>query len=146
MFSKHHYLDHAHNNAARVYVAYINDEIAGFISVLPQPGFVKNAWRVHRLVVLPDYQGIGIGIRMLNDIGELYKIEGLLMRIQSSTPSLLNALNRPGSGWNCLTYGRAKSKGGYTENIKKKAGKKITLSNLIGRMSASFYYVGQKQK
>jgi len=35
----------------------VNDEIAGFISVLhfPHPK-VKNMKKVHRLVVLPDYQ------------------------------------------------------------------------------------------
>jgi GNAT superfamily N-acetyltransferase len=29
-------------------------------------------YRVHRLVVLPDYQGIGLGKRLLNFIAELY--------------------------------------------------------------------------
>lgn len=29
-------------------------------------------YRVHRLVVLPDYQGIGLGKRFLNFIAELY--------------------------------------------------------------------------
>lgn len=31
MFAKHHYLSHSHNNAAHVYLATINDEIAGFL-------------------------------------------------------------------------------------------------------------------
>ena len=37
MFAKHHYLSHTHNNAASVYLALINDEIAGFLSVLHFP-------------------------------------------------------------------------------------------------------------
>ena len=37
MFAKHHYLSHSHNNAAHVYLATINDEIAGFLSVLHLP-------------------------------------------------------------------------------------------------------------
>lgn len=140
MFSKHHYLDHKHNKAARVYVCYINDGLAGFISVLPQPGSgLKNNWRVHRLVVLPDYQGIGIGIKILNDIAKLYKAEGLKMRIVSSAPSLLRALNKPNSGWKCIAFGRSKNGGGAFSGINSKQGIKKIVST-AKRISASFYY------
>jgi len=49
MFAKHHYLSNSHNNAANVYIALVNNEIAGFISVLhfPHPK-VKNMKKVHR--------------------------------------------------------------------------------------------------
>jgi GNAT superfamily N-acetyltransferase len=64
MFAKHHYLSHSHNNAANVFIATVNDEIAGFISVLHFPHRVKLKYikKVHRLVILPDYQGAGIGL------------------------------------------------------------------------------------
>jgi len=59
-----YYLSHSHNNSAHVYLATINNEIAGFLSVLhlPHPK-VKNIKKVHRLVILPDYQGAGFGIK-----------------------------------------------------------------------------------
>jgi len=74
MFAKHHYLSHSHNNAASVFVATINNQIAGFLSVLsfPHP-LVKNFRKVHRLVILPDYQGAGFGIKFLNEVGKYYK-------------------------------------------------------------------------
>lgn len=95
MFAKHHYLSHSHNNAANVFIATVNDEIAGFLSVLhfPHPK-IKNLKKVHRLVVLPDYQGIGIGIKLLNEIGKIYKHEQQRFNIVTSAPSLINALKK----------------------------------------------------
>ena len=75
MFAKHHYLSHSHNNAAKVFVATINDNIAGFLSVLHFPNVNKRLKKVHRLVILPDYQGAGFGIRFLNEIAKIYKDE-----------------------------------------------------------------------
>jgi GNAT superfamily N-acetyltransferase len=95
MFSKYHYLSHNHNNAAKVFIATVNDKIAGFISMLhfPHPK-VKNMKKVHRLVVLPDYQGIGIGLLLLNKVGELYKNEKQRFNIVTSSPSLIKTLKK----------------------------------------------------
>jgi GNAT superfamily N-acetyltransferase len=106
MFAKHHYLSHSHNNAANVFVATVNDEVAGFISVLhfPHPK-VKNMKKVHRLVILPDYQGAGIGLRLLNEIGKIYKHEQQRFNIMTSAPSLIFALKKSNK-WDCVRYGR----------------------------------------
>lgn len=106
MFAKHHYLSHSHNNAANVFIAIVNDEIAGFISVFhfphPKSKFFK---QVHRLVVLPDYQGAGIGLRLLNEVGAIYKQENWRYTIITSAPSLINALKKS-SNWICRSIGR----------------------------------------
>jgi ABC-type lipoprotein export system ATPase subunit/GNAT superfamily N-acetyltransferase len=106
MFAKHHYLSHTHNNASSVYIALINDEIAGFLSVLhfPHP-IAKNIKRVHRLVILPDYQGAGFGIKFLEEIGYLYKNQKFRYSIVTSSPSLINALKKSNK-WRCVEYGR----------------------------------------
>jgi GNAT superfamily N-acetyltransferase len=106
MFAKHHYLSHSHNNAANVFIATINDEVAGFISVLhfPHPK-VKNLKKVHRLVILPDYQGAGIGLTLLNEIGKVYKNRNDRFNIVTSAPSLINALKKS-SKWACTHIGR----------------------------------------
>lgn len=73
VFAKFHYLSHTHNNAANVYVLFINDELAGFCSVLPFPHpHLKNAYKGHRLVMLPDYQGIGAGLIFRTEIAKMY--------------------------------------------------------------------------
>jgi len=94
MFAKHHYLSHSHNNAANVFVATVNDDIAGFISIIAQPSRMKRQKRVHRLVILPDYQGIGIGIKLLNEIGKVYKRDKWRYTINTTAPSLIHALKR----------------------------------------------------
>jgi ABC-type polar amino acid transport system ATPase subunit/predicted acetyltransferase len=106
MFAKHHYLSHTHNNAANVFIATVNDEIAGFLSVLhfPHPK-AKNIKKVHRLVILPDYQGAGVGIKFLNEIGYIYKKEKQRYIIMTSAPSLIFALKKS-KEWNCIRYGR----------------------------------------
>tara|TARA_R100001463_G_scaffold22722_5_gene54544 strand:- start:3673 stop:4749 length:1077 start_codon:yes stop_codon:yes gene_type:complete len=108
MFAKYHYLSHTHNNAAHTYIATINDEIAGFISILHQPHPVAiNLKKVHRLVILPDYQGAGFGIRFLNEIGKYYKKNKYRYTITTSAPSLINALKKS-NNWICNRFGRSK--------------------------------------
>jgi len=109
MFAKHHYLSHSHNNAAHVYLATINDEIAGFLSILhfPHPK-VKNMKKVHRLVILPDYQGAGFGIKFLEEIGKIYKKEKYRYSIVTSAPSLIYALKKSNK-WLCKRIGRQKT-------------------------------------
>ena len=124
MFAKHHYLSHSHNNAANVFVATVNDEVAGFISILhfPHPK-AKDLKKVHRLVILPDYQGAGIGLRLLNEVGKMYKRENWRYTIVTSAPSLINALKKSNE-WLCLRIGRAinKSKSSTITGFRKDGG------------------------
>jgi ABC-type lipoprotein export system ATPase subunit len=130
MFAKHHYLSHSHNNAANVFIATVNDEITGFISILhfPHPK-AKNIKKVHRLVILPDYQGAGIGIKLLNEIGKLYKKEKQRFNIVTSSPSLINALKKS-SQWITTRFSRTNSQSKGTT-----VGNMNTSSN---RITASF--------
>lgn len=134
MFAKHHYLSHSHNNAAHVYLATINDEIAGFLSVLhlPHPK-IKNIKKVHRLVILPDYQGAGFGIKFLEEIGNIYKKEKYRYSIVTSAPSLIYALKKSNK-WMCKNFGRLK--GGGTGLLHGK--NSSSTSNSKNRITASF--------
>jgi len=77
VFRKHHYLNEKLNKAAKCYVAYWNNVLVGFSSSLAMPsGSLKNAWREHRTVILPDFQGMGIGTKLSNKIAELHLKEG----------------------------------------------------------------------
>lgn len=130
MFSKYHYLSHSHNNAARVYIATVDDNVCGFCSVLhfPHPK-VKNIKRVHRLVVLPDYQGIGIGSLLLNKVGEYVKEKGDRFRITTSSPNLMFSLKR-NNDWFCNHIGRNKKHNGIIGSDKN--------SRSDNRITASF--------
>ena len=133
MFRKYHYLSHSHNNAARIFIATLNDEICGFCSVLhlPHPK-VKNIKKIHRLVILPDYQGIGLGINLLNEIAKIIKKDKNRCTIVTSAPSLINSL-KYNKEWNCGHFGRLN---GIHSGLKSmKGGSK-------NRITASFEYIG----
>lgn len=106
MFAKHHYLSHIHNNAATVWVAFINEQLAGFISILHQPHpIAKNIRRVHRLVVMPDFQGVGVGLRLLEFIGKKHINNKYRYTITTSAPSLINYFKKS-KNWICRHFGR----------------------------------------
>lgn len=51
-------------------------------------GSVKNAVRCSRIVVLPDYQGLGIGVQLNNYVASLYKHYGYHYYIKTVHPAL----------------------------------------------------------
>jgi energy-coupling factor transporter ATP-binding protein EcfA2 len=87
-FKKHHYLSSALSPAAHGFVALWNEQPVVFVAMLPQQGF-KNRWRVSRIVVLPDYQGIGIGSAVLESLGEYYHSQHKRFSITASHPSVI---------------------------------------------------------
>jgi len=77
IFREHHYLSGEILKSSKVFLAFFNDILVGLIAVCTLPsGTVKHAWREHRIVILPDYQGFGIGIRLSEKIAELYVSKG----------------------------------------------------------------------
>ena len=136
MFSKYHYLSHSHNNAARVFVGTINDNIFGFCSVLPFPHpMLKNHWKEHRTVVLPDYQGIGLGHKLSCNIAEILKKNNKGFISTSSSPAFINS-RKNDKKWIITRIGRTSSGSGKIQNKNKKGS---TSSN---RITVSFKYIG----
>jgi len=70
---------------------------------------MRKAWkRVHRLVVLPDYQGIGIGVRFINEVSKHYIEKGLNVNLTTTTPALVHALAKS-KNWILVRKSRMKS-------------------------------------
>lgn len=94
-FMDFHYLSHEHNVAAHKYVCEINGEPVAWCSVLhfPHP-VVKNMKRIHRIVVKPDYQGIGLGNRFMSEIAKKYKQEKMRVSIVTSSPAFIHGLQK----------------------------------------------------
>lgn len=77
VFRDHHYLSGNLNQSGRHWLCIWESVAVGFTSVMSFPsGTLKKAFREHRTVVLPDYQGLGIGVRLGDAIGEIYLGEG----------------------------------------------------------------------
>ena len=95
VFKKHHYLSDDLNKSSRCYLAKWNGNPVGFVSVLPMPsGTLKNAWREHRVVVFPDYQGVGIGVRLSDAIAQMYVDEGKRYYSKTAHPRMGEYRNR----------------------------------------------------
>lgn len=91
IFGKHHYMTQELNEASTQYVLYYNKIAIACCYILPLPnGYLKNAWRIHRLVVNPDYQGLGVGTNFLLAICNLYKVNGGTIYIRTSHIKLRN--------------------------------------------------------
>jgi ABC-type thiamine transport system ATPase subunit len=71
-FRRHHYLSHVLHSSAACFVGFIEGQPAVWASVLCQPG-KRSAWREHRTVCLPDFQGVGIGNAMSELIAGCYR-------------------------------------------------------------------------
>ena len=59
--------------------------------------------RIHRLVILPDYQGLGLGTAFLTAVTEIYKNENFRIRLVTSHPALIHGLKKP---WVLKHFGR----------------------------------------
>lgn len=71
-FRDHHYLDGNINKSSRCWIAVWESVVVGFASCISFPsGNWSNGWREHRTVILPDFQGLGIGTRISDAIGEI---------------------------------------------------------------------------
>jgi len=100
LFKQHHYLSEELNLAAKCFVITFNDKPCAFIAILPMPsGTIQNAFRVSRLVVLPDFQGLSIGIKILNYIGSLYFTDNKKLYIKTSNPSLFKGMEYNKKHW-----------------------------------------------
>jgi GNAT superfamily N-acetyltransferase len=95
LFKQHHYLTEDLNKSANNYIVLWNDNPICFIGVLPFPGVGdEKTRRISRIVVLPDFQGLGLGKSILNYISSLYAAEQSTMYIRTMSPALGLALSK----------------------------------------------------
>jgi len=88
-FDKHHYLTSELNKSAKCFLFYWNDVPVGFCAVLNSPKKGNpNGCSISRTVVLPDFQGIGIGTRMTNFIGGIFTNAGYQIYTKTANPAL----------------------------------------------------------
>lgn len=139
VFKKHHYLSHSFNKAARVFIATCNGDLCGFCAVLPFPHPIKhNTWKGHRSVVLPDFQGVGIGTAFVNAVAQLFADEGKTFITTTSHPAMIFA-RAHSPRWKTTRIGRMGrgSKNGVVQNSNVKG------STSANRITVSFEYIPQ---
>ena len=89
LFSQHHYLSREISKASHCYVGLWEGKPVAFGSVLAFPhAVVKKGWRGHRVVVLPEHQGFGIGPRFYESIAQQYIDKGGRFFSRAAHPSM----------------------------------------------------------
>lgn len=89
LFKRHHYLSGEINKSAQCFVGMYNNQPIAFASFISLCGRdVKNAWREHRMVVLPDFQGLGIGNKMSEMFGQAFIEKGCQYFAKTSNPRM----------------------------------------------------------
>lgn len=130
LFEPHHYLKLPRMIAASCYVATIDDEPVGHVAVSTRPGLVEA--RACRLVVMPEWQGAGVGMRFLNAVCEAWRrgdnryAKPMPTLFHTSHPGLANALRRSGKWTQVSAKLHGEHKGRCQESVTKsliKAGK-----------------------
>ena len=130
------------HNAAEQWVGLIGDELVCHRGVIQFP--MRKGWkRGHRMVVLPDYQGVGIGTAFENYTSQHYADLGFIVNVTTTTPSLAHALIKSPK-WSLFRFGRNKSDpasyGKYYKEIERNA-KAVSKRQSNNRITYSFYFI-----
>ena len=102
---------------------------------------MRKGWkRGHRLVVLPDYQGIGIGTAFETFTSQHYADKGWNVNVTTTTPALVNTLKRS-KNWKLVRFGRVKNT--LAKNMMKYYGKKESkgIGSSSKRITYSFNFI-----
>lgn len=130
-FKKYHYLDTNLPSSAECYICLMNGNLCGFCAI--SQIMKKNYKLVSRLVVLPQYQGIGIGTNFLNEICEIYHKQKKHISIRTSSPSISYSLKKSNK-WK-FTDKRRVSPNANIRNLNKSSSRE--------RMTFGFTYIGE---
>lgn len=90
-FARHHYLSGSLSRGATCYVALWGETPVAFCALVGMLGHSGHK-RVTRLVTLPDYQGLGIGTRLLEHLCQQVVKRGERVSITTSHPAMCSHL------------------------------------------------------
>jgi ABC-type lipoprotein export system ATPase subunit/GNAT superfamily N-acetyltransferase len=87
-FKKFHYLDSAISKSAHYYVLLLGDKPIGFHAAIHSTNRdIHSYWRGHRTVILPEFQGMGIGTAFSDAVAQIYVSRGLRYFSKTAHPS-----------------------------------------------------------
>lgn len=134
-FKRYHYLTAELSKAAQCFVAFWRNVPVAFYAYLHfMNNRLKKTKRGHRVVCLPDYQGVGIGLKLEEYIASCLKSVGWDYIGAAAHPARI-AYCAQSKNWKMIAKPNiSRNKGG--------TGKKNSIKH-IGRMVTTFRYVGQ---
>jgi GNAT superfamily N-acetyltransferase len=112
-FSKYHYLDTSMSRSVHCYVLLLGDKPIGFHAAIHSTNRdIHSYWRGHRTVILPEFQGMGIGTTFSDAIAQIYVDKGLRYFSKTAHPSFGEHRERS-SLWRATSTNRKSRKGSY---------------------------------
>lgn len=103
LFKRHHYLDTKLHSGAKCWVGLVEGQPAAFASCVRFVGDLE-AYREHRTVCLPDFQGVGIGNALSNYVAAVAKAKlGRYFSVTAS-PAMISSRCRSDL-WTATTKG-----------------------------------------
>ena len=131
LFRKHHYLNDAdlHTQSECYAAVRSGGAAAAFVSLLAAMG-MRRTKRISRLVVMPEFQGLGLGRRLADWIGERCRGKGLALRITTAHPAMLAALDKSAS-WRLCRRARVREHTTFA---------RWTKPRLLGRILTTYEY------
>lgn len=138
VFRKHHYLDTNLHPGAMCWGVFWDNVPVAFAAVLhfPHPK-ARNIKREHRVVCLPDYQGVGIGNATSAYVGAMCKALGFRYQSQTSHPAMIRSRAKS-TDWRMIAKPNNKTKVMVSGGADQWQGR----SKLSTRFRATFEYVG----
>lgn len=95
VFARHHYLSSDLHSSARCFAAFVEGQPVAFTSYMHFPhAKAKDIKRAHRIVVLPDWQGLGIAGVLSEWVGEYLTQQGNRYMITTSHPAFIATMAR----------------------------------------------------
>tara|TARA_R110002051_G_scaffold324998_1_gene425118 strand:+ start:1181 stop:2299 length:1119 start_codon:yes stop_codon:yes gene_type:complete len=138
IFREHHYLSHGLISHSECYMALVNGQPAGFFAyIYDRFGKRKNIVRGHRSVVLPDYQGIGVGAICTTQLAKYFSEKGYIVKMITSHPAFIHSRMKNPDYRLCNDVDYVVNKG-ITQLTK-------TSIKSFGRVTATFQYVGHRK-
>jgi len=88
-FKKHHYLTEDVNKSCKFLLFEWNDKPVGIVAIINQPRKgCQNGFALSRTVILPDFQGMGLGVKLSEFACAIIKNQGGLCFTKTINPAL----------------------------------------------------------
>jgi len=145
LFARHHYLSGGLNAASSCFAAWLDASTGkasgtqrpvAFCALVPVLG-KKGQKRISRIVTLPDYQGLGIGLRLAECVADFARAQGSRVGITASHPAVIAACRRS-PRWRLRSF---KPLG----NLGRQRFEQRVIASSAGRGVASFEYLGASE-
>lgn len=135
-FKKHHYLTEEVNKSCKFLLFEWREKPIGIVAIINQPGpnERKYAMAISRIVILPDFQGMGLGVKLSEFCGGIIKNEGGLCFIKTVNPALGEYFNKS------ITW-RGTANNGKSRKINQDTDK--SAKNRLERASYCHEYIGE---